>query len=255
MDAGCVDLLSPPPSPQRSRRDSSDEQSPSKAALLSTPPRSSGGLARTPRDPAGTNSATTSPVSESPLHSSVSSLSNVSEKNLGQLVEQQCGKSDNRYASRMGVVGAVSSDESSISGSFRSSGLASGSSSQPPSLYSTGSHHPHPTPNDAEIPLCVARHAMQFGRFTQANHCCDNPDCNANIVQGAWGWHCVQCVSGFDYCSECFPHTWDPLASQESTLHDSLSTMQLSSPSPSPLAAPCHQRSASAAAAGRGHDD
>jgi hypothetical protein len=225
-DAAKVDILSAPSSPTRTRSDSPHEWSPVKAALYTTPPRSAVGLARTARDPSGLASALTSPLSES-------SLTIDSETDLGLLVEKTAGRHDHHYAARLGVRGACSSDETSESGSFRSSGLASGSTSQTPSIYSTGSFHPHLIPNGADQPRCTSRHAMQFGRFTQGNHCCDN--CSANIARSSFGWHCEVC--SFDYCSGCFAHTWEPIPSEASTIQDSLSTLQLSSQSASPQAA------------------
>jgi hypothetical protein len=245
-DAATVDILSPPLSPPRNRPDTTDGQSPTKAAALSTPPRSSAGLERTARNPAGFSSASASPRSES-------SLAIDSETDLGQLVEMTGGRTDSRFAARIGVRGDASSDETSISGSFHSSGLATGSTSETPSIFSTGSFHPHPIPNGAIRPPCAARHAMQFGNFSQPNHRCDNPACNSDIPQGIFGWHCEMC--SFDYCSTCFPYDWTAIPSQESTLHDSLSTLQLYSESPSPLAALRHQEGASAAVLDRGHND
>jgi hypothetical protein len=230
----------------------SPQASPTKAPLVSlTPPRglSSG---RTPRDCFSSPDASQSAPSVASSPASVSSLSNVSEKDLGQLVETTCGRSDNHYASRIGVRGAVTPDETSDSGSFRSSGLASGSTSQAPSIYSTGSFHPHPIPNGTFQPPCASHHSMQFGRFTQPNHRCDNPTCALDITQGSFGWHCEVC--SFDYCRACFPCDWQPIPSQ-STLDDSMSTMQLNSASSSPVAAPRLQESADAAAVSRGHDD
>jgi hypothetical protein len=176
-----------------------------------------------------------------------------SETDLGRLVEMTGGRSDNRFAARIGVRGDISSDETSVSGSFRSSGLASGSTSETPSIFSTGSFHPHPIPNGAIRPPCTARHPMQFGSFSQPNHRCDNPACNADIAQGSFGWHCEMC--SFDFCSNCFPYDWVAIPSQESTLQDSLSTLQLHSGSPSPLAALRHQEGASAAVSDRRHND
>ena len=131
-EADTVDILLFPLSPPRNRRDAPDGQSPTKAAALSTPPRPSLGLERTARNPAGLSSASASPRSES-------SLAIDSETDLGQLVEMTGGRSDNRFAARICVRGDISSDETSISGSFRSSGLATGSTSEAPSIFSTGS--------------------------------------------------------------------------------------------------------------------
>jgi hypothetical protein len=241
-----LDILSLPLSPPRNRRDLPDGQSPTKAAALSTPPRLSSGLDRTARNPAGLSSTSASPRSES-------SLAIDSETDLGHLVEMTGGRSDSRFAARVGVRGDISSDETSISGSFRSSGLATGSTSETPSIFSTGSFHPHPIPNGATRPPCAARHPMQFGNFSQPNHRCDNPSCNTDIVQGSFGWHCEVC--SFDYCSNCFPYTWEAILSQESTLQDSLSTLQLHSEPSSPPAAPRLQEGASAAVSDRGRDD
>jgi hypothetical protein len=238
-----TNAVSPPSSPPRARSDPYDGQSPTKSALLSTPPRTAAGLERTARHPYGLDSASSSPTLASPL-------SNVSDKDLGRLVELTCGQGDNHYAARVGVRGLLSPDETSESGSFRSSGIASGSASQTRSIFSTGSFHPHATPNGIDLPLCSARHTMQFGRFSQANHRCDNSDCCADIPQGKFGWHCEIC--SFDICSNCFPFDWEPVPSQ-STLQDSMSTLQLSSQSSSPPAAPRLQEGADAAAVGRGH--
>jgi hypothetical protein len=62
-------------------------------------------------------------------------------------------------------------------------------------------------------------------------------------------------VCSFDYCSNCFPYTWEAILSQESTLQDSLSTLQLHSEPSSPPAAPRLQEGASAAVSDRGRDD
>jgi hypothetical protein len=92
---------------------------------------------------------------------------------------------------------------------------------------------------------------MQFGRFSQPNHRCDNPSCMAEIAQNNFGWHCEVC--SFDYCKACFPYDWEPILSQ-TTLNDSMSTLQLDSASASPVAASRHQEDANAAASGRGHN-
>jgi hypothetical protein len=249
------------PSRSHSRSPSpSQHASPRKAPSLGhSPPRAS--LGRTPRS---TASEPTSPHSPSSLlHDSHSPSSNNvtqqtpsinSETDLGALVQKTCGRNDSRFAATIGVRGYASSDETSISGSLYTSSQ-SATTSQTPSLYSTGSFHPAPIPSHAERPRCKCNRTMQFGCFTEDNHACDAPDCSKHISAGAFGWHCEVC--SFDFCIQCcrpdFPFTQN---TSQHTLDDSLSTMQLNSSSPtthSDMVALDHQLGADAAASGRGH--
>jgi hypothetical protein len=262
-----IDLLAPTQSLPQARQGPAprspspgNNSSPRKAPSLgSTPPRTS--LGRTPRSSARGHSSPQSPTS--PLHDDDSqaptpnpSQSSInSETDIGALVDMHCGRKDNRFSATIGVRGYASSDETSISGSLYPSSQ-SATTSQTPSIYSTGSFHPAPIPSNAGRPLCKCRRPMQFGCFTQDNHSCDGPECGTHIQAGAYGWHCEVC--SFDFCTACHSPDFAYCSSHtQSTLDSSLSTMQLSSPSPehSPTTvAPYRQKGADAAAAGRGHD-
>jgi hypothetical protein len=274
MDDDGVDLLVVPTSPlQASRARASDgssppkrdagaldRPSPTKAALLSTPPRNGNtGLERTPRHPSGTpptspdDSLLPSSQSLSARTSQLSLDSLNSERDMGAYVDMHCGRNQSTYAARIGVLGQASSDETSQSGSLSQSSR-SASLSQTPSMYSTGSLHEHLVPNGADVPLCKCRRKMGFFRFVEQNHACDNPECAKDIAKNAYGWHCADC--SVDICSACFPYSWTPVDSFASSLPDSSGTLKLDSPSPddSPVAASRHQEDANAAASGRGHN-
>jgi hypothetical protein len=100
---------------------------------------------------------------------------------------------------------------------------------------------------------------MQFGVFTEANHCCDALDCKAALPARSLGWHCEIC--DVDFCTACQYPDFDISAylesSLQSSLDDSIGAMQLNSASPvrtqSP-AAPSRQQEDNAAALGRGHN-
>jgi hypothetical protein len=191
----------------------------------------------------------------SPQQSSPPSSAFDSETDLGAAVEMHCGRTDSRYAARVGVRGYASSDETSISGTLPPSSQ-SASPSQTPSLFSTGSFHPAPTPTNAGRPLCTCHRLMQFGQFTQDNHTCDGPDCSIPIPAMAVGWHCEVC--GFDLCINCYPPDFSiSQYGSQHTLGDSLSTLQLNSASPdrtSNMADLCQQTEHHAAASGWGRN-
>ena len=277
-DRDGLDLLSPQRTPRSTRRSTSPSSSPAKSPSIgSTPPRDGNGIGRSARSasrltlpqesanltpdlsllPSSPASQTpSSPDSIAPSSATSATLSSEqplssfnSETDLGALVSMHCGRNESRFAARVGVRGFASSDETSISGSLYSSGR-SPSPSQTPSIFSTGSFHPRPIPSDAPRPTCEQRHRMQFGRFTEDNHRCDGANCKADIARGAFGWHCEQC--SFDICANC--HYWQPDHSQQSSLDDSISTLQLHSQSPQHEEASLHQKALSAAAAGRGRN-
>jgi hypothetical protein len=236
----------------------SHHSSPRKAPSLGcSPPRHS--LGRTPRSTSGHStpqlasspSRDNYPIQLDPPSSQLSSIN--SETDLGALVNKTCGRNDNRFAAPIGVRGYASSDETSISGSLYSSSQ-SATTSHTPSIFSTGSFHPAPIPSNADRPLCKCHRSMQFGCFTQDNHRCDGPDCSAHIPANTFGWHCEIC--SFDFCITCQPPNF-PFSQDlsQSSLDDSLSTMHLASPSPSPHSttdAPFRQEGSDAAANGRG---
>jgi hypothetical protein len=253
-------VTSPRRTPPRRSPSPNHLSSPRKAPSLGgSPPRTT--LGRTPRSSISGHSTPQSPSSpsrdnnlaQSDLSSSQSSAIN-SETDLGALVTKTCGRNDNRFAARIGVRGYASSDETSISGSLYPSSQ-SASTSQTPSIFSTGSFHPTPIPSSADRPLCKCRRPMQFGQFTQDNHQCDSTDCASHIPADSFGWHCEFC--SFDFCISCqTPNFSFGQDLSQSTLDDSLSTMHLASLPSSPHSttdAPSRQEGSYAAAGGRGH--
>jgi hypothetical protein len=146
--------------------------------------------------------------------------SNSSSVDLGELVMPQA-HNESIFQRQTGVRGIVSSDTSSVSGSYSASGVGSHvSSSLPPSLDSTGSFHPHMTPTafaSFRPPDCTNRvcASMTFGCFHQNNHACDLAQCCRQIERHEFGWHCPHCDR--DYCITCCPVPWDPISSIPST--------------------------------------
>ena len=151
-----------------------------------------------------------------PSSSDTPSNSNSSSIDLGELVTPQA-RNESIFRFQPGVRGNVSSDTSSLSGSYSASGVGSHvSSSLPPSLDSTGSFHPHFTPTSFATfrpPDCTNRicASMTFGCFHQNNHACDLSPCSRQIEYGEFGWHCPHCDR--DYCITCCPVPWDPVSS------------------------------------------
>jgi hypothetical protein len=151
-----------------------------------------------------------------PSSSDTTTNSNSSSIDLGDLVTPQT-RHESIYRFQPGVRGVVSSDTSSVSGSYSASGVGSHvSSSLPLSLVSTGSFHPHLTPTSFQHfrpPDCTNRTcaSMTFGCFHQDNHACDIAPCSRQIEYGEFGWHCPHCDR--DYCITCCPVPWDPISS------------------------------------------
>jgi hypothetical protein len=232
-----------------------------------TPPRSSPSkkqdLRRTP-DRQGSSQASASPASLSPSTTSQvdrMSLSSIdSMTDMGGYVAKQGRRGESKYQPLIYVKGAASSDETSEDGSMQPSSQ-SATTSCTPSVFSTGTHHPHAIPPSSryynDLPPCPkCRHSLQFGQYHDGNHACDCAHCTSPVIpEKGWGWHCPQC--SVDYCVEpsCIPIDWEPISSYPSTLDSAASsqTLQLSS-QPSPSAAPRHQDGADAAASGRGRD-
>jgi hypothetical protein len=163
-----------------------------------------------------------------------------------------CRRRESLYASRIGVRGQVSSDETSESGSlYTSSGV---DSSQTPSIVSSGSFHIHLTPNDFQLPLCDNGHDMPFGQFHEDNHTCDVEGCASSgiIAREQFGFHCAHCNT--DVCVRCWPIDWTPESSQLSLNTTPTSSQSSHAPVDAPQAAPRLQVDADAAAFGRGHD-
>ena len=223
-----VRQLSPTSARERDACLSPDRDSPRKSAGVSSPAHANG-LGRTARDPTGASrifsqamsSIQPTPLSSTPesLSTKTSQLSLNSELDLGAYVDQQCGRSDNAFAGRMRVYGDASTDETSDSGSLPPSSR-SASLSLTPSLYSTGSLHSHLVPRGAEVPGCMrCRRSMGFFRFLEENHSCDNGECGKPFARNSYGWHCADC--DVDLCSECWPYSWTPVDSFESSIPDS----------------------------------
>ena len=208
---------------------------------IDSPPKAACAV-RTPQRPGATIRSARRSLDD---FSSISQSTVSSSTDLGNLVWRECRQGESRYIRAIGVRGDVSTDETSLTGSFSAS--TSATSSQSASINSTGSHHPHPTPHNYELPLCGNRHPMTFGRFTEANHTCDIAGCLQEIPADAWGFHCDFC--SMDLCTSCWPITWEPQSSAPSSLDASPS-----STTSSQLAAPRHQAGANAAARGRRHN-
>jgi hypothetical protein len=154
-------------------------------------------------------------------HSTHSAPSITSSTDLGNYVDMMGSRKESKYRSRIGVRGFASADESSEEDSCSYSSH-SPSSSEVPSLYSTGSFHHHPVPSRFNLPICPkCRRPAQFGQFHSDNHNCDRPDCihGVEIFQtGCFAFHCANC--DFDICISCHPINWVP----ESSLTQSLAS-------------------------------
>jgi hypothetical protein len=155
-------------------------------------------------------------------HPDSSSATPSSSVDLGNLVTDQTPANESRYQLQLGVRGHASSDTTSASGSYLSSGVGSQlSSSFARSLDSTGSFHPHfmdtVTYPIFNPPSCTNRicDSMTFGCFHEDNHSCDFTACRCQIEHGEFGWHCPHCDR--DYCITCRPVPWDPVSSIPST--------------------------------------
>ena len=149
-------------------------------------------------------------------HSQTDSNSVTSSTILGDLVYPPTKESI--LQGQVGVRGSNSTDTSSLSGSYDQSAIGSPSTSQQPSIESTGSFHPHAadTSNpDYQLPQCTnpVCASMTFGCFHEDNHCCDL--CLRAIRYKEFGFHCPHCDR--DYCRTCHPIHWDPISSLDST--------------------------------------
>jgi hypothetical protein len=153
-----------------------------------------------------------------PPASNAATDSNSSSVNLGDLVEASTPANESHFQFQISTRGNVSSDTTSVSGSYLSSGVGSNlSSSAARSLDSTGSFHPHLW-NTAAHPLfrppsCTNRvcGSMTYGCFHQNNHSCDFIRCRRQIEYAEFGWHCPHCDR--DYCITCYPVPWEPASS------------------------------------------
>ena len=266
-DAGVVDCDLLTADANVPRPSSPSQTSPSKAPLVATTPPRGQPSGHTPRtgplfsaasspEAADAHDVRTLSSQASGISISSSGITDVSNVDLAAYVRMSCGKNESRYARGMDVVGAASSDETSeVTGPSWKSSDGTLSSSQTPSIFSTGSAHIHATPSDFVHPLCQRNHSTDFVQFHSANHTCDWPDCRSPAIpRAAFGWHCPAC--SFDICVHCWPITFSPVSSQITMASDSDHTLQLDSPAPSQpsQAAPRLQESADAAALSRGHD-
>ncbi len=166
-----------------------------------------------------------------PPASNTATDSNSSSVILGDLVTARTPTNESRYQYQLGVRGNASSDTSSVTGSYLSSGVGSQlSPSLARSLDSTGSFHPHlwntTAYPDFHSPSCTNRicGSMTYGCFHENNHACDFIDCRRQIEYAEFGWHCPHCDR--DYCITCCPVPWEPLSSIPST--QNLDTQDLS---------------------------
>jgi hypothetical protein len=211
-------LRSPSPSPN---------SSPAKSPSIGTTPPRDNGLGRTARTAilhqqplsptASPNLQLQSLSSQTSQISLQSQISNVSDIDLSEYVSKQGRKhleDESRFAAPI----------------------------QTPSLYSTGSIHQHLVPSGFDIPLCPNRHPLQFVRYCNNNHECDNADCHDRVIpNNSFGWRCSFC--DVDYCTTCMPITWQPdTGSIESSLVESQRSSILSSPSPLPPTTGHHQQ-------------
>jgi hypothetical protein len=154
-----------------------------------------------------------------PPSSGNTTYSNTSSLDLGELVASVITPAnESRFQFQLGSRGNVSSDTTSVSGSYSASGIGSQvSSSFPRSLDSTGSFHPHLMNTVAypnfRSPSCSNRicGSMTYGCFHQNNHACDFTACGRQIAYAEFGWHCPHCDR--DYCITCCPVPWEPVSS------------------------------------------
>jgi len=252
-----VDLLGSSKRSASNSDNDSNTSSPQKVLnSQSTPPRHTARSLQFPKTPSLSSQASQLSLQDSSLpsaHTSTSApsqdssvISNVSNIDLADFVAMSGRLGESRFAARVEVVGDGSSDTTSEMTGSRWNSSEAASSSQTPSIFSTGSAHTHLTPSNFPHPRCRLNHVTDFVQYHTDNHRCDWPGCeSSSIPSGAFGWHCPQC--SFDICVQCCPIDFTPESSQI-TIHSSLSQSDSQ-------AAPRLQEDADAAAIRRGQND